>query len=79
MSDWCSVNVPNGSKIFKSHSFTFMHGGNTYVLEIDEYSDGTFSGHGEHSTDKSSVIESVSGSSTKECLEKLIGRIESRD
>ena len=79
MSEWKTVAVPVGNKLFKSHSYTYMHAGTTYNLEVDEFSDGTYSGHGEHSTDKSSVVESVAGASIAECLQKLIDRIQSRN
>ena len=72
--DWKSVQT-NGGKIFKVHNFTYMHKGATYLLEVDEFADGNCSGHGEHSTDKSNVLESVSGNSVKECLEALIAKI----
>jgi hypothetical protein len=78
MDGWRNVKVPSGSKLFRVHNFNFMHKGTNFVLEIDEFSDGSYSGHGEHATDKSSVVESVSGSSLEDCLEKLIKKIESR-
>lgn len=77
MSGWKNVKLPVGCKLFKVHHFTFMLSGTIYHFEIDEFSDGTFTGHGEHSTDKSSVIESVNGNSLEECLNALISRIES--
>jgi hypothetical protein len=46
--------------------------GVTYHLEVDEFADGTFIGHGEHSTDKNSLLESVNGKSVQECLDALI-------
>jgi hypothetical protein len=52
-----------------------MVSGVIYHLEIDEFADGTFTGHGEHSTDKSNIIESVNGSSLEECISTLIGKI----
>jgi hypothetical protein len=76
--DWKQVKVPAGTKLFKAHSFTFMIKGDSWQLEVDEFSDGTFTGHGEHSTDRNSFIESVSGQTLKECLEGLISRIQSR-
>jgi hypothetical protein len=76
--DWKNVKIPAGSRLFKVHNFTFMHKGTNYVLEIDEFRDGSWSGHGEHSTDKASVIESVSGKSLQECLELLIAKVEGR-
>jgi hypothetical protein len=72
---WKSVPLPSGSKLFKSHNFTYMKGGTTFILEVDEFADGSCSGHGEHSTDKSSLVQSVSGSSVEECLKNLIENI----
>ena len=77
--EWKSMKLPVGAKLFQVHNFTFMLAGNTYLLEIDEYADGTFAGHGEHSTDKSRVIESVSGKSVKSCLDSLAQRVASRE
>jgi len=76
--DWKSVTIPNGSRLFKVHNFTFMYKGTTFLLEVDEFRDGTFSGHGENSTDRSSVVESVSGKTLKECLDALIVKVEGR-
>lgn len=76
--DWKKTKVPVGSKLFQVHNFTFMHSGKTYSLEIDEYIDGTFAGHGEHSTDKNFFIESVSGKSMNECLSALVSKIQER-
>jgi hypothetical protein len=76
--DWKKTKIPSGSKLFMVHSFTFMYQGKTYILEIDEFSDGTITGHGEQSTDKSHVLESVSAKSVQECLESLIRKIERR-
>ena len=72
---WKSVSLPTGAKLFKSHNFTYMKGGTTYILEVDEFADGSCSGHGEHSTDKSSVVQSVAGSSIEDCLKSLIKNI----
>ena len=76
--EWKSVSLPGSSKLFKVHNFNFLHNGVNFLLEVDEYSDGSFSGHGEHSTDKNFVIESVSGSTLQECLEELIKRVQNR-
>jgi hypothetical protein len=76
--DWKKVNTPTGSKLFKVHIFTFMHKGVNYSLEVDEFLDGTCTGHGEHSTDKSSILEPVSGATVSECLQSLISRIQTR-
>ena len=76
--EWKSAKVPSNSKLFKVHRFTYMHKGVNYLLEIDEFSDGSCTGHGEHSTDRNFVIESVSGDSIKESLDALIEKIASR-
>jgi hypothetical protein len=75
MDSWKKVKVPSGCKLFKVHNFTFMVSGVIYLLEVDEFMDGSFTGHGEHSTDKSNVIESVNGKSLEDCLELLINKI----
>ena len=72
---WKSLTLESGAKLFKSHNFTYMKGGATYALEVDEFADGSFSGHGEHSTDKSNLVQSVSGNSIDECLKNLIDNI----
>lgn len=76
--DWKSAKIPQGGKLYKVHAFNFMYKGNNYHLQIDEYADGQFTGHGEHSADKNFVIESVSGSSINQCLTGLLAKIESR-
>ena len=74
--DWKKVNVPQGGKLFQVHNFTYMHKGTTYAFEIDEFADGSVSGHGEQANDKSSVLESVSGRSIAECIQNLIDKIQ---
>lgn len=76
--EWKSLKLAPGGKLFKVHTFNLIHNGINFNLEVDEYNDGTFTGHGEHSTDKNFVIESVSGSDMKACLQALIKRIQSR-
>lgn len=78
MDSWKSIKLPNGSKLFKVHHFTFMFKGVNYALEVDEYTDGLCSGHGEHSTDKNFFIESVSGDSITKCLAELVTKIQNR-
>jgi len=73
--NWNKVTVPDGAKLFQIHDFAYMHKGNTYKLEIDAFADGSFSGHGEHSTDKNHLLASVSGKSIEECLNALIKNI----
>jgi hypothetical protein len=73
--NWKMVTMPEGAKLFKVHNFTYMSKGVTYHLEVDEFRDGVFSGHGEHSTDKNTVLESVSGKTLEECLSTLIKSI----
>jgi len=77
--EWKAIKLPAGSKLFQVHNFNFLHNGVNYILEVDEYSDGSFTGHGEHATDKNYVIESVSGRTLKICLDALIKRIQDRD
>ena len=72
------IKVSQGSKLFKQHFFIYMHKGVNYSLEIHEFHNATFSGHGESSTDKNFVIESVTGNSFEDCLQNLISKIESR-
>ncbi len=74
--DWKKIKLPQGSKLFRVYNFTYMHAGNTYHLEIDEFNDNAFSGHGEHSIDRSRHLESVSGKTIEECLEGLIKKIQ---
>jgi len=76
--EWKKVKVSAGSKLFKNHRFTFMHKGTNYRIEVDEFSDGACTGHAEHSTDKNSVIESVSAPSLDQTLQMVIAKIESR-
>ena len=76
--DWKALTIPQGSKLFKQRNFTYIHKGVTYTVEVDEYHDGSFVGHGENATDKSSIIESVSGKSVAECVNKIISKINER-
>lgn len=76
--NWKAIKVHPGGKLFKVHNFTYMVKGVTYHLEVDEYNDGTCTGHGEHSTDKNTFVESVNGKSIEECLGLLVDRIGSR-
>ena len=76
--DWKSLSLPEGSRLNRVHQFTFMLKGQTYQFEIDELSDGSFSGHGEHSSDKNFVLSSVSGSSVSDCVNQLIKDVTSR-
>ena len=39
--EWQGVNIPEGSKLYRIHKFTYMHGGVNYILEINE-SDGSW-------------------------------------
>jgi hypothetical protein len=78
MDEWKSAKLPSGTKLFRVHNFNLIHSGVNYILEVDEYSDGTFTGHGEHSTDKNYVIQSVSATSMKKCVEALVQKIQDR-
>ena len=73
--NWKKLSIPDGAKIFKIHNFTYMVKGQNFHLEVDEYADGNFTGHGEHSTDKNTVLESVSGKSLEECVNALVKSI----
>lgn len=75
MSGWNKIKLPEGARLFKVHHFTYMWKGATYLFEVDEFADGSFTGHGEHSTDKSRVLESVSGKSPEECLSALLKNV----
>jgi hypothetical protein len=55
-----------------------MHQGVNYLFEVNELGDGSWIGHGEHSTDQNSMVPSVNGSSLEDCVNQLIGIIESR-
>jgi hypothetical protein len=76
--DWKSAKLPAGGKLFKVYNFNFLYQGVNYLLEVDEYADGAFSGHAEHATDHNYVIESVSGKSVADCISGLCSRIEAR-
>ena len=76
--EWKNTTVEAGAKLFKVHNFTYMTKGVTYLIEIDEFLDGKFTGHGEHSTDKSSVLVSVTKESMSDCLNELIKNIISK-
>lgn len=73
--DWKKVKLPDGAKIFKVHNFAVMHKGATYHIEVDEFADGSFSGHGEHSTDKSTVLKTVNGRTLEDCLTSLLSSL----
>ena len=73
--NWKKLSMPDGAKIFKVHNFTYMVKGQNFHFEVDEYADGNFTGHGEHSTDKNTVLESVSGKSLEECVNALVKSI----
>jgi len=72
------VKLPSGMKLFRVHHFNLMVKGDNFELEVDEYADGVFSGHAQHSTDKNFMIESTTGSSIEDCLNGLIHKIENR-
>jgi hypothetical protein len=73
--DLKKVKLPDGGKICKVHNFMYMYKGATWHLEVDEFGDGTVTGHGEHSTDKSSVLESVSAKSVEDCVAMLAAKV----
>ena len=76
--NWESVKSPEGAKLFKVHNYTYMYKGANYLIELNEYGDSKWVGHGEHATDKNSVVPSVNGSSAEECLNQLIDSINQR-
>jgi hypothetical protein len=55
-----------------------MGDGNTFEIEIHEFPDGTFTGHGGHSTDDLQQLKSVSKKSLEECLQTLVDSAGSR-
>jgi hypothetical protein len=76
--NWKSIKVQPGAKIFLAHNFTYMIKSAIFNIEVDEYQDGSFTAHGERSTDKNFVIESVSARSLEECLNSMIDKINAR-
>lgn len=76
--EWKSIKLPAGTKLFKIHTFNLIHKGTNFNLEVDEYSDGTFTGHGEQASDQNFFIESVSGKDLAGCLQQLIDRVQNR-
>jgi hypothetical protein len=76
--NWKNIKISQGSKLFKQHSFMYMHKGVNYILEVDEFHNGTFTGHGESSVDKNFVLESVTGNSIEDCIQNLITKISER-
>ena len=70
--NWKKVSLTDGAKLFKVHSFAYDFKGSTYHLEVDEYADGNFTGHGEHSADKNRHLASVTSKSLEDCLNALI-------
>lgn len=76
--EWKSVNVPQGSRLFRNHRFSYMSRGANYSIEIDEQVDGNCSGHAELSNDSSGSIPSVSGKDIKDCLQAVIKKIQEK-
>jgi hypothetical protein len=74
--DWSKIKIPSGNRILKIHNFMYMRDGNAYELEVDEFSDGKFTGHGEHSSDESQQLNSVVGDTLETCLQALIDDVE---
>jgi hypothetical protein len=70
--DWKKLKIHAGHRLFKVHEYMYMAEGNTYKLEINEFADGTFTGHGSHSTDDLNQLKSVSRKTLEECLQALI-------
>ena len=76
--NWDQIQVPPGGRIVRVSHFTYIFNGINFIIEVDESPDGTVTVHGEHSTDKNFVVESVSGSSVEECLNGILKKISSR-
>jgi len=76
--DWKQTQIPAGGKLFKVHNFNFLFKGVNFHLEVDEFSDGSFTAHGEQANDKSNVIESVNGKSIDDCLSSILKKIQGR-
>ncbi|MCX6116160.1 MAG: hypothetical protein NT027_01355 [Proteobacteria bacterium] len=76
--DWKKVVIQSGGKLFQAHNFTYIAKGTTFNIEVDVYHDGSCTAHGEQSTDKNLVIESVSGKSVEDCLSSIIAKINQR-
>jgi len=74
--DWGKIKVPGGNRLLKVHSFMYMVEGITYTLAVDEYSDGKFTGHGEHASDESQQLSSVVGKSIEECVQALVDGVQ---
>jgi hypothetical protein len=75
---WKKIAVHQGGKLFKMHQFTYMVKGVTYQIEVDEFADSTFTGHGQHATDRNNLVESVTGKSIDECVTLLVAKIGTR-
>ena len=69
---WKDLTIEAGCQLFRLHNFLYLHKGKTYELEINEYSDGRFVGHGEVANDPQSQLPSVNGNSIDECVGKLV-------
>lgn len=75
---WKDLKVATGSQLFRLHNFLYLHQGKTYELEVNEYSDGRFVGHGEIANDPQSQLASVNGSNVDECVAKLVEAVETK-
>ena len=76
--DWARINIPSSSKLMKVHNFLYLEKGVTWKLEVNEYSATHFAGFGEHSSDESQQLPSVSAESLEECVQKLIQEASSK-
>ena len=70
--DWKKLKIHPGHRLFKVHHYMYMAEGNTFELEVNEFADGTFTGHGVHSSDELNQLKSVSRKNLEECLQSLI-------
>ncbi len=70
--DWKKLKIPGSHRLFRVHQFMYMIEAISYQFEINEFFDGSFTGHGVHSTDDSNQLKSVTRHSMEECLQALI-------
>ncbi len=76
--NWKQVKIESGGRLLRIHTFTYMWKSATFHFEIDESQDGLFTGHGEHSTDKNFMIESVTSKTVEDCVSQLIAKVNQR-
>ncbi|MFK7873373.1 MAG: hypothetical protein AB8C84_09425 [Oligoflexales bacterium] len=69
--DWSQIKLPSG-KLMKVHTFLYLSKGVTWKLEVNEYSNTQYAGFGEHNSDESQQLPSVSAESLEGCVQKLL-------